>query len=304
MTGVTAANTTPPVLPGAPTRRRRRGAHGPGPSPRPSPAQHPPASRPRAGTPPTRPASLPWRAAAPAPSAPGTPGPPAPPLGSPFPPAPLQSSHVPASAVAEVGGRCTHRTITVLSPRPLPDALSSVGFWGGAHTAPLHTSGRGGASTLSGPGGSGRLGALRRLAVTLCPVPQGRVSGEGGPHLLGHRVFCAEQDHAGEVSAVGGLPGPGVSASRGHVSPSLPFLGPPQLRGPRVAWQPAARTGGRSAATFPGRPRLGPGCQPLPPLPRGPCSSQSPSVCLLPQDLMAKVRAMLAASKNMQTSAS
>ena len=56
-------------LPGAPTRRRRRDAHGHGPSPRPDLSQPLRASSPRAAT---RPASLLWRAGAPARSAPGS----------------------------------------------------------------------------------------------------------------------------------------------------------------------------------------------------------------------------------------
>lgn len=58
-------------LPEAPTRRRRRGGPGRAPQPRPDPGPRPRASRRRAGTRPTRPASLPWRAGAPARSAPG-----------------------------------------------------------------------------------------------------------------------------------------------------------------------------------------------------------------------------------------
>lgn len=68
-----AAPSEPALLPEVPTRRRRRGAPGRGPSPRPSRGPRPPASRPRAGTRPTRPASLPWRVGAPARSAPGNP---------------------------------------------------------------------------------------------------------------------------------------------------------------------------------------------------------------------------------------
>ena len=56
-------------LPGAPTRRRRRDAHGHGPSPRLDLSQPLRASSPRAAT---RPASLLWRAGAPARSAPGS----------------------------------------------------------------------------------------------------------------------------------------------------------------------------------------------------------------------------------------
>lgn len=88
--GNTTSSKPPPLsnsfLPEAPTRRRRRGAHGRGPSPRPSPALRPRASRLRAGTRHILPASLPWRVGAPARSAPGTPGGPCsphPPLGTP-----------------------------------------------------------------------------------------------------------------------------------------------------------------------------------------------------------------------------
>ncbi|XP_045436261.1 splicing factor, suppressor of white-apricot homolog isoform X6 [Pipistrellus kuhlii] len=58
---------------------------------------------------------------------------------------------------------------------------------------------------LSVPQQAGPTPALRPLGQHLSRgepglqpgAPQGRVSGEGGAHLLGHRVFCAEQDHAG-----------------------------------------------------------------------------------------------------------